>query len=229
MGDTIEFACNDTTVHGCLAMPSGGGPGVIVVQEWWGLVPQIRRVCDRLASEGFVALAPDLFHGDIAQHDEMDKANHLMSTLPIDRAADDMSGAVSYLLENESVRGDRVGVVGFCMGGMLAMVLAAKEGDRVGAAAPWYGAPLGDDGPDWSNLSAVVRGHFAENDDFFGPGPVKELEAKLRGMGKDVEFTIHPGTGHAFGNEENALGTYDPTAEAEAWAETVAFLHATLD
>jgi carboxymethylenebutenolidase len=228
MGETVEFASNDTTVQGYLATPDGAGPGVIVVQEWWGLVPQLRRVCDRLADEGFVALAPDLFHGEIAEHHEMDKAGHLMSTLPIDRAAGDMSGAVSYLLQHDEVRGDAVGVVGFCMGGMLALVLAAKEGDRVGAAAPWYGAPVGDDGPDWSGLTAVVRGHFAENDDFFSLGPVKELEATLRGMDKDVEFRIHPGTGHAFGNEENALGTYDPTAEATAWADTVAFLHSTL-
>jgi carboxymethylenebutenolidase len=229
MGETVEFASNDTTVQGYLASPEGGGPGVVVVQEWWGLVPQLRRVCDRLAAEGFVALAPDLFHGEIAQHHEMDKAGHLMSTLPIDRAADDMGGAVSYLLQLDAVRGDAIGVVGFCMGGMLALVLAAHEGDRVGAVAPWYGAPLGDDGPDWSGLTAAVRGHFAENDDFFSPEPVRQLEATLQGMGKDCEFRIHPGTGHAFGNEENALGTYDPTAEASAWADTIAFLHSTLD
>lgn len=228
MGDTIEFECEGGTAEGCFAAPDGGGPGVIVMQEWWGLVPQIRRVCDRLAAEGFVALAPDLFHGEMAQHDEMDKAGHLMSTLPLDRAARDMSGAVSELLARPEVRGDAVGVVGFCMGGMLSLVLAANEGDRVAAVAPWYGAPLGPDGPDWSNLTAVVRGHFAENDDFFPPDAVRELEAKLREMGKDVEFTIHPGTGHAFGNEENALGTYDPTAEATAWRSTVEFLHSTL-
>jgi carboxymethylenebutenolidase len=229
MGEHVEFPCNGGTASGYVATPDGGGPGVIVVQEWWGLVPQIKRVCDRLADEGFVALAPDLFHGEIAQHDEMDKAGHLMSTLPIDRATRDMSAAVTYLLGRDDVTGDAVGAVGFCMGGMLCLLLAAQEGGRVAAAAPWYGAPVGDDGPDWSNLSAVVRGHFAENDDFFGPGPVKDLEAKLRGMGKDVECNVHAGTGHAFGNEENALGTYDPTAEAEAWRSTVALFHEVLD
>ncbi len=98
MGDIVRFASNGDIAEGYLAVPdSGSGPGVMVVQEWWGLVPQIQRVCDRLADEGFVALAPDLYHGEIAEHTEMDKAGHLMSTLPMERAARDMGGAVDYL------------------------------------------------------------------------------------------------------------------------------------
>lgn len=222
MGEMVEFPSNGSQARGYLALPdSASGPGVLVVQEWWGLVPQLKGVADRLAGEGFVALAPDLFHGEMAGHQEMDKANRLMSELPPDRAARDMGGAITYLIDHDATRGDAVGVVGFCMGGMLTLMIAAREGDRVGAAAPFYGAPLGENGPDWTNLTATVRGHFAENDDFFSPGPVKELEEKLKGMGKDVDFEIHPGTGHGFGNEEDPLGNYDQAEYEKAWAQTV--------
>jgi carboxymethylenebutenolidase len=226
MGTTVRFANNGDTVDGYLALPaSGGGPGVIVVQEWWGLVPQIQQVCERLAVEGFVALAPDLYHGDIAEHTEIDKASHLMTTLPIDRAATDMLGAVDYLIAHDAVRGDKVGVVGFCMGGMLALVLAAKGGDKIGAVAPYYGAPLGDGAPDWSGLTAPVRGHYGGADDFFPAPAVEALEKELQAMGKDVVFEVHPGAGHAFTNDANVFGTYDAALSAETWAETVTFLH----
>jgi carboxymethylenebutenolidase len=225
MGETVEFASNGSTASGYLA--NGGGPGVLVLQEWWGLVPQLKGVADRLAKEGFTALAPDLYHGDIAQHTEMDKAAQLMSTLPPDRAGRDMMGAVDYLLGLPGV-GDKVGVIGFCMGGLLSLVIAAMAGDKVGAAVPWYGFPQGDSEPDWSGLSCAVQGHMAENDDFFSPSAAADLEKKLRGMGKDVTLTVHPGTGHAFGNEENPLGTHDADVAAKAWADSVAFLHAQL-
>jgi carboxymethylenebutenolidase len=224
MAEMVSFASNGDHADGYLAVPeSGSGPGVLVLQEWWGLVPQLKRVADRLAAEGFVALAPDLYHGDIAQHDEMDRAAHLMTAMPMDRAARDMGAAVDYLRAHPSVSHDKIGVLGYCMGGMLTLLVATQQGDKIGAAAPYYGAPLGD-GPDWSNLAAPVRGHFAELDDFFPPAAIKELETKLRAMGKDVEFEVHPGTGHAFCNEENALGTHDPVLTDKCWASTVDFL-----
>ena len=229
MGEMIEFPVNGTTAGGYLARPaSGTGPGVMVIQEWWGLVPQIKGVCDLLATEGYVALAPDLYHGEMAAHDEMDKAGELMTSLPPDRAARDMSGAVTALIDHDSTVGDSVGVVGFCMGGMLSFLIAAQEGDRVAAVAPYYGAPLGDGEPDWSGLTAKVEGHFAESDDFFPPDAVNELARRLRSMGKDVTVHVHAGTGHAFTNEENALGTYDADASAAALANTLALLASTL-
>jgi carboxymethylenebutenolidase len=229
MGQTIQFASNGDTAEGYLATPAQTpAPGVIVVQEWWGLVPQIARTCDRLAAEGFVALAPDLFHGAIAEHTEMDKAAELMNTLPMDRAARDMAGGVDALLANPDVSGDSVGVIGFCMGGMLALVLAAQEGDRIGAAVAFYGAPLGDDPPDWNRLTAPVLGHFAGDDAFFPADDAMALGDQLNDLGKDATFVLYPGTGHAFGNEENALGTFDAEATDEAWARSVDFLHSTL-
>jgi carboxymethylenebutenolidase len=229
MGDMVKFAGNGDEAEGYLSVPEGGsGPGVLVVQEWWGLVPQIKRVADRLAAAGFVALAPDLYHGDIARHDEMDKAAELMNALPMDRAARDMAGAIDDLLASDATTGSRAGVVGFCMGGMLAFVIGAQQGDKIGALAPYYGAPLGDDGPDWSGLTAPVLGHFAEDDAFFPVAAVRQLEQKLRDLGKNVDFEYIPGTGHAFANEENALGTHDPEATAQTWGHTVEWLHAKL-
>ena len=229
MSQTVEFPSNGSTASGYLATPtSGKGPGLLVIQEWWGLVPQVKRVCDRLAEEGFVALAPDLYHGEIAQHTEMDKANELMQSLPPDRAARDMAGAIDYLLGHEAVEGHRVGVIGFCMGGMLTLMISALQGDRIAAAVPFYGAPLGDMAPDWSGLTASVQGHFAEKDDFFGPEAIKALEAQLKGLGKDVDFIVYPGTGHAFANEENPLGTHDVGAAKTAWDSGVAFLKSKL-
>jgi len=195
MGETVVFASNGNDDSGYLARPSGGsGPGVIVIQEWWGVDESLKQQADRLASAGFTALVPDLYHGEVAGHDEMDKAAQLMQTLPPDRAARDMSGAVDFLAGHESVTSDGIGVVGFCMGGMLTWLLAANRPDKVKAAVAFYGYPQGEMEPDWSSLDASVRGHMAENDDFFGPEGAKALESKLRDMGKDVSITVHAGT-----------------------------------
>jgi carboxymethylenebutenolidase len=225
----ISFPANGHEAGGYLATPDGGaGPGLLVVQEWWGLDPAIKASCDRFAGEGFVALAPDLYHGDIAEHTEMDKAGELMNSLPPDRAAADMGGAIDHLLALDAVTGERVGVVGFCMGGLLSLVISAFQGDRVAVTVPFYGAPLGEAEPDWSGLTAKVEGHFAEQDDFFPPDAVKDLETRLRAMGKDVTFHVHPGTGHAFASGHDALGTQDDEASATAWTAALAFLKANL-
>jgi carboxymethylenebutenolidase len=226
VAETFEFASNGTTASGYLVRPkSGTGPGVIVVQEWWGVEDSLKRTVDRLGAAGFVALAPDLYHGEVAGHDEMDKAGQLMQSLPPDRAARDMSGAVDALAGHEAVTGSGLGVIGFCMGGMLSLILAANRGDKIKAAVPFYGYPQGDTEPDWSKLTAVVRGHMAENDDFFGPDGARALESKLQGMGKDVQFTVHPGTGHAFMGPHNALGTLDEELAEQIWPQVTAFLH----
>jgi carboxymethylenebutenolidase len=226
MAKTVEFPCGDATAEGYLVIPeSGSGPGVIVVQEWWGLDPGILEMAERLGRSGFVALVPDLYHGEIAEHTEMDKAAQLMSALPPERAARDMSGAVDYLVGHDAVTGDGIGVIGFCMGGMLTWILAANRGDVVRAAVPFYGFPTGDAEPDWSGLTAVVRGHMAEHDDFFPPDAARALEAKLQALGKDVVVTVHPGSGHAFMNPFNPLGTLDEELGARVWPEVCEFLH----
>lgn len=227
MAETVEFASNGNTASGYLALPeSGSGPGVIVVQEWWGLDSGIKTMADRLAEAGFVALAPDLYHGELAEHDEMDKAGQLMTELPIDRAGRDMGGAVDFLADHAATTGDGIGVVGFCMGGMLSFVLASLRPDKIKAAVPFYGFPPIDDGPaDLSKIEAVIRGHMAENDDFFPPEQAQALQAYLQGLGKDAVLTVHPGTGHAFMAPHNALGTQDAELAAKIWPEVTSFLH----
>ena len=226
MSELVEFSSNGSTASGYMVKPpAGSGPGVLVIQEWWGLDSGIKEMTGRLAAGGFVALAPDLFHGELAAHDEMDKASHLMQSLPPDRAARDMSGAVDYLAAHDAVTGDGIGVVGFCMGGMLALIIAANRGDKVKAVVPFYGFPQGAAEPDWSTLTASVSGHMAEHDDFFPPAGARALEARLRSMGKDVTLTVHPGTGHAFMGPHNALGTLNAELAAEIWPGVLSFLH----
>ena len=229
MGELVTFASNGNDAGGYLAVPDGGsGPGVIVVQEWWGLDSGITEMADRLAEAGFVALAPDLYHGKLAGHTEMDKAAELMSSLPADRAARDMSGAVDYLAAHDRVSCDGIGVMGFCMGGMLTFVLASLRPDKIKAAVPFYGFPQGDAQPDYSTIDAAIQGHMAENDDFFPPAAAAELESRLQAMGKDVSLTVHAGTGHAFMAPHNALGTQDAELAAVVWPQATAFLHGRL-
>ncbi len=230
MGETVSFTSNGDEVEGYLAVSeAGSGPGLLVVQEWWGLVPQIKRVADRLAQQGFTALAPDLYRGDIAEHTEMDKAAQLMNTLPHRSAARDMAGAIDYLLAHPSVTGDAVGVIGFCMGGMLTLVIAAQQGEKVAAAAPFYGAPLGDSAPDWSNLSATVLGHFAENDDFFpaDADPRPRAGAARARQGRGVRGACRrPATRSPTRRTRSAPTT--PEAADKAVDHAIEFLHAQL-
>jgi carboxymethylenebutenolidase len=226
MAQSVEFRSDGATAYGHLVTPAGGsGPGVVVIQEWWGLDSSTKEMARRLGEAGFVALAPDLYHGELAGHDEMDKAAQLMQSLPPDRAAKDLNGAVDYLASHDAVTSDGIGVVGFCMGGMLAFILAANRPDRIKAVVAFYGFPPESMEPDWSGLTASIRGHMAENDDFFGPDAAKALEKKLQGMGKDVTFTVHAGTGHAFMAPHNALGTLDEELAARLWPQVPSFLH----
>ncbi|HZM59463.1 MAG TPA: dienelactone hydrolase family protein [Vicinamibacterales bacterium] len=229
MAQTVEFRSNGNTASGYLATPPhGSGPGILVIQEWWGLDSGIKQQTDRLGAAGFVALAPDLYHGQLAGHDEMDKAAHLMQSLPPDRAGRDMSGAIDFLRSHPSVTGNGIGVVGFCMGGLLSFIIAANRPDAVKAVVPFYGFPQGATEPDWSKLSAKVRGHMAEKDDYFTPDGARALEKKLKGMGKDVTLTVHPGTGHAFMGPHNALGTLNAALAEQIWPQVTTFLKETL-
>jgi carboxymethylenebutenolidase len=229
MAETVEFRSNGHTASGYLVTPAAGsGPGVLVIQEWWGLDPGIKEWTDRLGTAGFVALAPDLYHGQLAAHDEMDKAAKLMQSLPPDRAGRDMSGAIDFLASHKAVTSQSIGVVGFCMGGLLSFLIAANRPDKVKAVVPFYGFPQGPAEPDWSRISATISGHMAENDDHFPAEAARALETKLRGLGKNVTLKVHPGTGHAFMGPHNALGTLNEKLAAQIWPEVVSFLKDTL-
>ena len=227
MGDMVEFAVNGTNGSGYFAPAAGGsGPGLIVIQEWWGLVPHIKDVVDRFAAVGFSTLAPDLFAGTTTT--EPDEAGKLMMTLNLERAAKDLTGGINFLLNSDAVTSSRVGVVGFCMGGGLALLSACANPATVGACAPFYGViPWDAAEPDWSALDCPVRGHFASEDGFFGPDKVRDLEARLQGMGKDVAFEVHDGVDHAFFNDQRPE-VYSPEVAQRAWDATVPFLASAL-
>jgi carboxymethylenebutenolidase len=229
MGEIVEFPSNGSTGSGYLAVPAGGAEstaGIVVLQEWWGLVDQIKRTCDRLADAGFTALAPDLYHGTVVPLTEPDEAGKQMMALKMEAAAKDLSGAVDELIRRTGR--SAVGVVGFCMGGGLALVLATQRPDAVKAVVPAYGLiPWPDARPDYMKLDAAVLGHAAAEDDYFTPEAARQLETELRGLGKDVEFHIYPGAGHAFFNEDRPEAYHRESAE-QLWDRTVAFFRQTL-
>ena len=216
----VTFASNGGEAHGYLALPpSGSGPGLIVIQEWWGLTTHIADITDRFAAAGFVALAPDLYGGKTT-HDA-EEAGRLMSQLPVDRAARDLNGAVDYLVEHSAVTGDRIGAVGFCMGGGFVLSLAARD-PRVAAAVAFYGVL--QEAPDFSGMTASVQGHFGEQDDFIPLDAVHKLTDDITSAtGTKPEIHLYP-AGHAFLNDENLLGTYDAEQARTAWERTIGFL-----
>jgi carboxymethylenebutenolidase len=218
----VTFPSGGRTAHGYLALPaSGSGPGVVVIQEWWGLTSHIADVTNRLAAEGFVALAPDLYGGSTT-HDS-DEAGKLMQELPVEDAARDLAGAVDYLLGHEAVTSSTVGAVGFCMGGGFVLVLAAQQGDKIGAAVPFYGV-LKEEFPSFSGLTAPLLGHFGEQDQMADPDAVHALAQRIESeSGVRPGFHIYP-AGHAFFNDENLLGTHDPEQAQLAWNRTLEFL-----
>ena len=219
-GQMIEFDSNGGKAEGYLSVPeTGKGPGVIVIQEWWGLVAHIKSVADRFAAEGFVALAPDMYHGKSAT--SPDEAGKLMMALNIAQTEKDLRGAVQYLLQHEAVTSEKVGTVGFCMGGVLSLYAASKN-EQVGACVIFYGIHP-HVMPELENLRAPVLGLYAENDKSVPPAAVHELEAKLKSLGKEVEMHIYPGTDHAFFNDTRPE-VYNADAAADAWRRTIEFL-----
>ena len=219
MGAMVEFAANGRTAGGYLATPaSGAGPGVVVIQEWWGLVPHVKEVADRFAGEGFVALAPDLYDGRSTT--SPDEAGKLMMALEIDRAERDLRGAIDFLRARDDVAGTRVGTVGFCMGGQLSL-FAACANASVGACVDFYGIHP-NVAPDLAGLEAPVLGFFAERDGFVPPEAARKLESDLRAAGKEVDITIFDGADHAFFNDSRP-DVYHAGYAAECWTRMVAF------
>ena len=194
----VRYPTNGTTGSGYLATPdAGSGPGVVVVQEWWGLVDHIKDVVDRFAAAGFVALAPDMYEGQTTE--SPDEAGKLMMALEIDAAEKSLRGAIDYLLSRDDVAGSSVGTVGFCMGGQLALY-AACANPRVGACVDFYGIHPNVQ-PDLASLQAPVLGFFAEKDAFVTPEVAKKLERDLQAAGKRADITIFEGADHAFFND----------------------------
>jgi carboxymethylenebutenolidase len=220
MGDMVQFPVNGGSTAGYLATSKeGSGPGVVVIQEWWGLVDHIKDVCDRFAAEGFVALAPDLFHGKSTK--SPDEAGKLMMALRIDEAEKDLSAAVQYLVSLDSTTSAKIGVVGFCMGGALSLYTATKNAN-VGACVVFYGGHPKVT-PDLPNLHAPVLGLYGENDRSITPDTVRQLERQVKALGKQIDVVIYPDANHAFFNDTRPE-VYNAAAAADAWQRTIKFL-----
>ena len=220
MGEMVQFPFAGGTTGGYLAEPkNGSGPGVVVIQEWWGLVDHIKDVCDRFAAEGFVALAPDLYHGKSTK--SPDEAGKLMMAMRIDEAERDLSAAVDYLSTLDSTTSEKAGVVGFCMGGALALYTATKN-PKVGACVVFYGGHPKVK-PDLPNLNSPVLGLYAEKDGFVTPELARDLERQLKDLGKQIEVKIYQGADHAFFNDTRPE-VYNAEAAADAWQRTIEFL-----
>jgi carboxymethylenebutenolidase len=204
---------------GYLALPdSGAGPGVLVLHAWWGLTPFFRDLCDRLAAEGFVALAPDLHQGRTA--DTPEAAEALLAAVDPNEVAHLVRSSLHTLRSMPATPGGPVGLVGFSMGASWAMWLSARVPEGVAATTIFYGAQDIDFAPSRS----AYLGHFAEVDEFVSDDDIVLMEADLRLVGRVVEFHRYEGTGHWFFEEDRELA-YDPTAAMLAWDRTVAFLH----
>jgi carboxymethylenebutenolidase len=224
MGERVQFKANGHDTPGYLARPaSGSGRGIVVIQEWWGLVPHIEDVTERFAREGFVALAPDLYHGETAKGP--DQAGKMMMALNIEQTEKDLRGAIQFLKQQPGVEGSTVGTVGFCMGGALSLFAASKNAD-VGACVVFYGGhPKAH--PDLPSLAAPVLGIWAGKDGFVTPDVVKQLDQQLTALGKPHEFHTYPNADHAFFNDTRKE-VYDAAAAADAWKRTVEFFRTSL-
>ena len=221
----VEFQANGGTASGYLAVPdSGSGPGVVVLQEWWGVDDSIKRMVDAFAAEGFVALAPDLYHGETT--DQPDEAEQKMMAMNMDETEKELRGAVDYVADHESYDGSGIGTVGFCLGGGLA-VWAGTANPKVDAVVTYYYVmPHGK--PDFSELDAPVLGHFGDSDDFVPVEDAKALEREIDdATDHHVEFVFYEGAGHAFSNDHDRLGTYHEGHARKAWEGTVDFLRKT--
>jgi carboxymethylenebutenolidase len=191
-------------------------PGVVVIQEWWGLQDQIKGLCDRFAAAGFDALAPDLYRGTVVAYHDTDGANKAMTSLDfIDATEQTVRGAAQYLKRN----GAKAGITGFCMGGAVAIIASARVPD-VSAAVAFYGIPP-EGAAKPADVKIPLQGHFASKDDWCTPKVVDEFEAKLKAAGKSYEFFRYDAD-HAFVNEQR-MSVHDRAAAELAWGRAVAF------
>lgn len=220
MGRMVSFKANGRPGDGYLATPRRArGPGLIVVQELWGLVEHIVDVCERFSYEGFFALAPDLYHGEKAT--TLDAAGRMMTALSIAEAAKDMRGAANYLIRLDGVAPKQVASVGFSMGGQLALYAACAFPGLIGACVDFYGAhPAAK--PNLAGLSGPVLAHFADRDTTVPRDAATALIEQLRGADKTVEAYFYEAD-HSFFNDQRR-DVYDAQAATLAWQRTIDFL-----
>lgn len=219
-GSMTDFPSPAGTTSAYVSYPeTGSGPGLIVIQEWWGLVPHIHDLADRFADAGFVSLAPDLYHGKVAG--SPDEARKFSMALNVPRAAGEISAAAAHLLAVDAVAPKKVGVVGFCMGGALALYAATEHPDVIAACVDFYGVHSAVKiEPD--HLRVPVLAHFGNDDPLVTKGDAPALMQRLSDAGKFVD-TYYYDAGHSFFNDTRPTA-YNADAAALAWDRTLAFL-----
>jgi carboxymethylenebutenolidase len=224
--ETVQYKSGAEMASAILVTPEGKGPhpGVIVIQEWWGLNDWVKDQARALAKEGYVALAVDLYRGKVATKQE--DAHQFMMGLPEERGLSDLQGGFAFLAARPDVQKDRIGSVGWCMGGKYSLKLAVNE-PRLAAAVAYYGAPPTKD-EDIAKIKAPVLGNYGGDDQGPAPDQVKAFEAAMKKAGKSIDVKIYEGAGHAFANVNNPWGGYREPAAKDAWTRTVAFLAANL-
>ncbi|MCB0207129.1 MAG: dienelactone hydrolase family protein, partial [Anaerolineae bacterium] len=208
---------NGGTLMAYVARPAGDGvyPAVVVIQEWWGLNDHIKDVADRFAAAGYVALAPDLYKGQVAT--EPDEARKLVMELDMAEAVNEIQAAIDYLLAQENVAGDKAGIVGFCMGGRL-VLMTGLASDDVGAAVAYYGSPLTPE--EAANFKAPLMGHYGTADQGIPVEGVETMGQAMTDAGIENEIYIYDGAQHAFFNDTRA-SSYDADAAAASWERTL--------
>jgi carboxymethylenebutenolidase len=218
----VTFKSGDEQASGLLVTPEGKGPfpALVVIQEWWGLNDWVKDQARALAREGYVALAVDLYRGKVATKQE--DAHQLMMGTPPDQALRDLQAGFAYLQAHPAVRKDRVGSIGWCMGGRYTLQLATVE-PKLAAAVAYYGAPPTDPAA-IAAIQAPVLGSFGAEDKGPTPEQARAFEAAMKKAGKTVDVKVYPGAGHAFANVNNPWGGYRKEAAEDAWARTTAFL-----
>jgi carboxymethylenebutenolidase len=223
--ETVSYKSGDETVSGFLALPGGGGkhPGLVVIHEWWGLNDQIKDETQKFAAQGYVALAVDLYRGKVAT--TPDEAHELMRGVPEDRGMRDLEAAFAYLASRPDVKANRIGSVGWCMGGGWSIKLAVSE-PKLAACAVNYGA-LPTDAANIAKIKSPVLGNFGAEDRGITPDSVHAFEAAMKAAGEPADIKIYDGAGHAFENPNNKDG-YRPQAAADAWDRMKQFFKKTL-
>ncbi len=220
----ISYAANGRTNNGYLALPpSGTGPGLILIQEWWGLVGHIKALADRFAAAGFVTLAPDMYHGE--ETTNPDQAAKLLMALNIAEAGVDLRGAANYLLAHDAVTPKKLGAMGFCMGGQLALYAAQEMPELLSACVDFYGIhPKVEITP--ARVKVPVLGHFGRDDKSVPLDVVHALAAGVAAAGGSFEVHVYD-AGHAFFNDGRPTA-YNAAAAELAWTRTLEFLRAHL-
>lgn len=217
----VSYKSGDETVKGILYTPEGKGPfpAIIVIHEWWGLNEWVKEQAAKLSDQGYAALAIDLYRGKVAT--TADEAHEIMRGVPEDRAQRDLHAAYIFLQAQPGVRKNRIGAIGWCMGGGYSLDVALEEPD-LAADVINYGH-LATDPAALKKINAPILGLFGAEDRGITPDDVKKFEAQLKQLGKKIDVTIYPDAGHAFENPNNKDG-YRPNDAADAWDKTVKFL-----